>query len=501
MKRVFTILLFFAMSFGFQVQAQWMPKGAALNGTLQFEHFGSALSLSDAGDVMAIGAPGDSQFATSGGSCKAFRFSGGQWVQISIPITGEAVGDRFGFSISLNSDGNIMAVGAPSTENDKIHKGYVKVFRLISGQWVQYGLTIRSNEGGNLFGYSVSLSADGQTLAIGAPYDDNGGSKPDGGSVSVYRISNNIWTLLGSPIHSISSNDRFGTSVSISRNGNIVAAGAPWSDIHGVNSGQVRIFQYSSTNWTEMGSPISGQNSEDWWGWSVDLSGDGFVVAAGAFKNDAAGAESGQSSVYRWTNNSWKRIGQAINGEGPGNSSGYSVSLNQDGNILAVGAPLAAGSGLHEGNTRIFKNRNGVWTQIGNSINGANAGDWFGSAVALNAGGNIVAVGATQNNTSATKAGQVRAFEHPTLLSVSGLNKDNLHIYPNPASRYLNVKWGHHIPYRLTIVDLTGRVIRKWNSGEIEHRNHILIEGLPKGTYCAVVAYKNAITKKLFVIE
>src|SRR5690554_7207460 len=55
------------------------------------------------------------------------------------------------------------------------------------------------------------------------------------------------------------------------------------------------------------------------------------------------------------------KISIDINGEAPGDLSGYSVSLSSDGNIVAIGAPYNTGNGIHSGHVRIYENASGTW--------------------------------------------------------------------------------------------------------------------------------------------
>jgi hypothetical protein len=107
-------------------------------------------------------------------------------------LEGDFPGDYFGYSTSLSEDGNILAVGAPGFGNDQ--QGYVRVYYLendnVHVMWKQLGQDITDNNG---FGYSVALSRDGKTLAVGENYHTNGNN------VKVYRINDAglIWTQLG----------------------------------------------------------------------------------------------------------------------------------------------------------------------------------------------------------------------------------------------------------------------------------------------------------------
>ncbi len=144
-------------------------------------------------------------------------------------------------------------------------------------------------------GGSVSLSPDGSTVAIGAGYNDGNGTNSGHVRIYSYDSGSSTWTQMGSDIDGESAGDFSGDSVSLSSDGSTVAIGAYSNDGNGSSSGHVRIYSYDSgsSTWTQMGSDIDGESSNDFSGWSVSLSPDGSTVAIGASYNDGNGADSG----------------------------------------------------------------------------------------------------------------------------------------------------------------------------------------------------------------
>ena len=107
--------------------------------------------------------------------------------QIGADIDGEAAYDNSGFSVSLSSDGTTVAIGAPYNNGSGTLAGSVRVYKNVLGTWTQIGADIDGEAASDVSGYSVSLSNDGTTVAIGAPYND--GSGTDAGSVRVYDLA------------------------------------------------------------------------------------------------------------------------------------------------------------------------------------------------------------------------------------------------------------------------------------------------------------------------
>ena len=185
--------------------------------------------------------------------------------QIGSDIDGEANGDNSGSSVSLSSDGSIVAIGAPDNDGNETYSGHVRVYQNVNNIWTQLGSDINGESYTDSLGSSVSLSEDGSTVAIGAP----GTLQLDypKGYVRIYKFdnANNTWTQLGSDINGDIS-DHSGYSVSLSADGSIVAIGAI---THGNYIGNVRIYQNINNTWNKVGGDIGGEADHDYSGISV----------------------------------------------------------------------------------------------------------------------------------------------------------------------------------------------------------------------------------------
>ena len=168
--------------------------------------------------------------------------------QLGNEIDGAAAGDYFGRSISLSSDGTILAIGAPyhDTDNTTDGRGHVRVYQYtVNNGWTQLGADIDGAEAYDEFGSSVSLSSDGTILAIGAPWHDADNTSDFRGHVQVYQYTDSGgWTQLGTDIDGAKASDTFGTSVSLSSDGTIVAIGAPWHDTDNTNDNKGHVWVY-----------------------------------------------------------------------------------------------------------------------------------------------------------------------------------------------------------------------------------------------------------------
>ena len=172
----------------------------------------------------------------------------------------------------------------------------------------------------------------------------------------MYIDSSDRWEQLGQDIDGESSNDVSGTSVSLSADGSRVAVGAPSNyGFNGYYSGHVRIHEYNdnSGQWEQIGKDVDGESEYDGSGRSVSISADGSRVAIGAPVNsNDSGNNSGHARIYEYNNSGqWEQIGKDLDGQNDNDFSGESVSISADGNTVAVGAPeIKSGNGY----VRIF---------------------------------------------------------------------------------------------------------------------------------------------------
>jgi len=405
--------------------------GDDIDGDNSNDLFGTSVSLSSDGSVLAVGATDNDANGSNSGHVKVFEYVSNSWVQRGGDINGEASDDKSGISVDLSSDGSIVAIGAYKNDENGSDSGHVRVFQYSSSTWSQIGNDINGENSSDESGVSVSLSADGLTVAIGASQNDGNGS--ESGHVRVYRYNGSSWNLLGTDIDGKASDDRFGISVSLSDDGTTVAIGANKNDDNGSSSGHVQIYNYNGIDWDQVGTDVNGDTERDEFGISVDLSSDGSIVAIGAHANDGNGDRSGHVKVYQNNNGVWSQLGTDIDGENTFDESGYSVKLSSDGLTVVIGAYLNDGSGTDSGHVRFFKYDGSDWIQYGNDIDGETALDWSGSAISLTSDGETVAIGAYGNDGNGIESGHVRVVTMCELPSSSPSSNPTKSILPSSS--------------------------------------------------------------------
>jgi trimeric autotransporter adhesin len=318
-------------------------------------------------------------------------------------------GDAFGMSIALSADGDTLAVGVPHEDGEADDSGAVYVFSKTDAGWGQSAyLKAFVPEGGEWFGLSVALSADGNTLAVGAPGEGTGQAN-NSGAVYVFIRSGTEWE---EQAHVQSQNAtvraRLGTSVALNADGDILAVGAPRNGNPPAipsNSGAVYVFSRSGSDWAEQAFLAPPVTAGTFFGHSVALSSGGDSLAVGAPGENAG---SGAAYVFSRTADGWSAEAQHLLASTTGVLDGFgtSVALSADGDTLAVGAPFEGNDGLTaesgSGAVYVFTRNLGEWVEQAD-LKASNAGEShrFGLSVTLSGEGDRLAVGAPFESSAA----------------------------------------------------------------------------------------------------
>jgi hypothetical protein len=367
------------------------------------DQFGTSISLSDDGNTLAVGAISEDSNATgiggdetnnsaqSAGAAYLFTRTAGVWSQQAyVKASNTDPLDAFGFSVSLSGDGDTLAVGAytedsnatgvggSEADNSQTNPGAVYLFTRTTGTWSQQAYVKASTaEDIDLFGYSVALNGDGNTLAVGASNessvatgiggDETSNAATGAGAVYVFTRTGGVWSQQAYvKASNTGQTDRFGSIVSISDDGNTLAVGAYQEDsnatgINGAeadnsagNAGAVYVFTRTSGTWSQQAYvKASNTAASDWFGLTISLSDDGNTLAVGALLEDSnvtgingdetSTAASGSGAAYVFTRVAgvWSQLTyvKASNTAATDNF-GRSISISGDANTLAVSANL-----------------------------------------------------------------------------------------------------------------------------------------------------------------
>ncbi|KAK7237652.1 hypothetical protein SO694_00098076 [Aureococcus anophagefferens] len=263
------------------------------------DKFGFSVAVS--GDLVVVGAYGNADAGSYSGSAYVFRTTndGTTWSETAKLVASDAAeDDYFGFSVAVSGD--LVVVGAWGNADAGDESGSAYVFRTTNDgtTWSETAKLLASDAAaGDWFGYSVAVSGD--LVVVGAPYNYNDDAGDEPGSAYVFRTTNAgaSWTQVAKLVASdAAAYDWFGTSVAVS--GDLVVVGADGNDDAGSDSGSAYVFRTTNdgASWTQVAKLVASDAAEDdWFGYSVAVSGD--LVVVGARYNDDAGSNSGSAYV------------------------------------------------------------------------------------------------------------------------------------------------------------------------------------------------------------
>jgi PKD repeat protein len=400
-----------------------IEQGEALTPNEESSHgqFGFSVALSSDGDTALIGARGDGGQV---GAAWVFIRSGSTWTQQGAKLTGtDEIGKgEFGSGVALSADGDTALIGAPS---DNGNVGGAWIFTRSGSTWTQRGgkLIGGGEVGEGQFGASVALSADSLTALIGAPYD-NGSA----GAAWVFTRSGSAWTQQGEKLaandESGLEESLVGWSVALSADGNTALIGG-WGDNH--FTGAAWVFVRSGATWTQQGAKLTGSaGKRSWFGYGVALSADGDTALIGGPGNISfnGGGEGdvGAAWVFVRSGTTWTQQGEKLTPplENLGPEFGSGVALSANGDTALIGAPLDGADGA--GSAWVFTRSGSTWTQQSDKLKGMTTStttDLFGLNVALSADGHTALVGGPFTH-SAVGAAWVFAAS-PQISSPAGL--------------------------------------------------------------------------------
>ncbi len=376
---------------------------------------GFSVALSSDGNTAIVGGTSDNGAI---GAAWVYTRTAGAWSQQGPKLVGSgAVGlANQGWSVSLSADGNTALFGGLS---DSGSSGAAWVFTRTEGVWNQQGskLVGTGAVGSAQQGYSVALSADGNTAIVGG-LSDNGGS----GAAWVFTRSGGVWSQQGSKLIGTGAvgSAQQGYSVALSADGNTAIVGGRSDNS---STGAAWVFTRSGSVWSQQGSKLVGTgavgNANQ--GTSVSLSSNGNTSIVGGYADNIS---TGAAWVFTRTGGVWSQQGSKLVGAGAVGAAqqGFSVSLSGDGNLAIVGGWV---DNNDTGAMWVFTRTGGVWSQQGSKLVGAGAAGAAlqGTSVSLSSDGSTAIAGG-YTDSGGIGAAWVYVSAPPKIASVSDLPFD-----------------------------------------------------------------------------
>lgn len=294
----------------------------------------------------------------------------------------------FGWSLATSKDSKTIAIGTPFTMNyinDEFYRGVVQVFKSNDDEdWEKKGVDLRGNSNFDWFGYSLAMSADGDTLAVSSPGYDN-----STGCVQVFEYeyeSPSVWEDISDKFYGDYDYDLFGFSIALSENAKTLVVGAPG------NLGKVQTFERRTNKMMIEGrwdlvSTIMGESKNDLFGYSVGLSAHACTLVIGSpWYNKSTGLV----QIYKDGS-----LIESIDGSDDYDYFGWSISLSGDGKALAIASP---GYDNATGLVEVYKEGRLTGSTTGRE-NQHSEQQYFGAQLKISDDGSSIAVSSTKSVT------------------------------------------------------------------------------------------------------
>mmetsp|Transcript_6245 Transcript_6245/g.18283 ORF Transcript_6245/g.18283 Transcript_6245/m.18283 type:complete len:957 (-) Transcript_6245:156-3026(-) len=298
---------------------EWVPLGDPILGDRSDDFLGASVDLSEDGITLAVGIPGHSSGEDeeggdglkNNGAARMFFFNDGKWERLG---SGDALGtitnERLGGSVSLSSNGRMLAVGSSTTKEGSNTK-VAKVFKF-NGYWRELGDGVEGGDGLYDTSYDAKLSADGTKVVVSNHYIGENGPAIQSGVANddlfvaafEYNEDEDYWKIMGENLHSSFVGDKSGYFITLSDDGKVIGMGDPGRSINGGRiTGHAHIYVYDPNAgeggmFRQEGPNIDGEAAGDMFGYEVSLSGDGKTFAIGAPSSRSNGFEHGRVQIY-----------------------------------------------------------------------------------------------------------------------------------------------------------------------------------------------------------
>ena len=486
MKQV--LFLVFSLAACLSTSAQWIQIGQDLNGDSQQDILGTAVSISADGNIVATSAPQSDIGSQNSGLVRVFQLQGSTWTQLGQDIVG-VTGDQLGYSLSLNSIGNRIVVGAEFADGAGVNSGKAMVYELQNDNWVQIGQTIEGLFADDRLGKSVKMNSQGNKIIVGTPNFVDQGLLA--GRAQIFELQGSSWIQVGDDLIGDISGGSFGYAVDMNSSGNIVIVGAR-GEINLNAQGYLRVYEYNGSNWMLKGQELTGVEMGDRFGYSVVVNDGGTLLAHGS---PAANQFFGRARIYGLENNVWTQIGSDITGSEDNIFFGVDIDFNESNNLLAVSS---WGDSSSNGRINFYNINNNDWIDLDEPIIGGFGLGFFGESMELSSSGKKIVSG-TSGSMSST--GRTEMFENDNILGVNNLSltDESTILFPNPSDESFVLKFPKaQEKLQVYIYDSNGRRVyqKKYNDLDCVEITH----SLPSGIYFVQTINKGmTATKKLLV--
>ena len=464
MKYIYLLTLAFFLGIQIVTAQNWTQVSNTLYGSTSGDSFGKSVSLNSDGSIIAISSGGN----YSATRTSVYKLMNNNWTQLGSNIF-------YGNNTitKLSKDGTTLIIGHSNDHNSAGNwYGSIKVYKWDGNNWVQKGNKIYGQSYGGYFGYSVGINHDGSSIVVYSIYDMN--------KVRAYQWSDDlsVWEQKGETISLGNSTSGITQgSIDFSADGSSFIIGNPY-----INNGKVAVFVWNGINWIQKGEIFNGISDEQL-GTNVSINSDGSTILIGSPLNDNNGTNTGELKLYEWNDVSWIQKGQTFNGVITTDSdcclSNFASSIDSSGDTFAYWSVL--NDDPKNGVLKLYSWNTNQWVQKGASIEGGLGDNNQVNFISLNSNGNTVSIGFPYDFdfNDGINTGRVKTYNWSDTLSTDNNSlKYEVNFYPNPVKDYLNFKTELNI-IKVQIYDVSGRIL----SSKSINENRVDLSDLKTGSY------------------
>ena len=305
--------------------------------------------------------------------------------------------DYLGKSVAVSSDGQTLIVGADSDDDNGSTSGSVYIYKKVSTSWIQEKLTAGDGEANDAFGNRVAISSDGLTAVVGAYHEGENGFYA--GAIYVYKWDGSNWGETKVIATDGQASDYFGSSIDVSGDGTTIVVGAWGDDDNFSSAGSIYIYKLNITVWVETKITASDASSSAYFGFATAISSDGNTVVASATQDDEVATGGGALYVYKWSG-SWIESKIMASDAADYDRLGNSVDVSSDGLSIVAGVPEDDDDGSTSGSAYIYEWNGSSWDEEKLTASDGSTFDNFGKSVSISEDGSKVFIGASNAGTS-----------------------------------------------------------------------------------------------------
>lgn len=478
MRLTFSLFFFLLLT---QVNAQTLINYPLLS-IHEYERLGLSTAISSDGNIIAIGAPGNSELTDANGTVKVYENLNNNWVQKGQTIFGDSL-DLVGTLVDLSADGKRLLAFSSRNNIPEINGfGKIDIFDYIDNTWTKIGQTILPKKNFSIGQQSSQICPNGNKVF----YIEFNNSK-DTIQLRILDLKDEMWKDIDTPLHTTNNTGPGLGEFATSFTGDTIALGFPGAQ----GTGKVCSWTLIDSTWKQLQNCVYGEGLIDRFGGKLDMSYDGKSIIVGGTNFDTSFDNDKSVHILHLKNGAWANKGNTISPNNIEDLFGFQVAISSDGNVVAI-------SGTHNsevfekgGHVQIHKFIDNQWYQVGEDIYGQQENDECGYSLNLSSDGSVVAIGCPFYYTEEGQ-GQVLVYNLSIPLPLQEISINEIAAYPNPTSNVIYLDCDVDSEYK--IFNTLGReVLTGKYTGEINTSK------LTKGLYFVKVHRGDVIYSNQFI--